>query len=99
MTPEVRVLLVQVAAIIFTYNTLYPLSKAITLKAMMRINIPVTALLLAVFGIAFAGEGIGFSLLLFSVPWWLFVLLSGVAIEAPLFIWYCKKHDIDMSPP
>ncbi|MEP1767516.1 MAG: hypothetical protein ABJJ53_12860 [Sulfitobacter sp.] len=99
MTPEVRILLVQVSSIVFAYTTIFPWFKAVTLRAMTRINIAFLAVLLPLFGIAYAGKGIGFSMLLFDMPWWLFVLISGMLIDTPFFIWYCRKHNIDMAPP
>jgi len=99
MTPEFKVILVAAAAIAFAYTALYPRIQKKTLSNMMRISLPLSALYLLVVGIAFAGKGIGFSLLIVDVPWWVFALLISMAIETPFFFWFCKKHNVDLSPP
>ena len=35
--------------------------------------------------------------ILLDTNWFGFTLLTSMAMELPLFLWFCKKHDIDMT--
>ena len=62
---------------------------------MLRYALALTLLGLITAGALFAGSGTRFSLILFDTNWFGFTLLSSMAMELPLFLWFCKKHDID----
>ena len=64
---------------------------------MLRNDLVLTLLLLITAGALFAGSGTRFSLILFDTTWFGFTLLSSMAMELPLFLWFCKKHDIDLT--
>ena len=64
---------------------------------MLRNDLVLTLLVLITAGALFAGSGTRFSLILFDTNWFGFTLLSSMAMEMPLFLWFCKKHDIDLT--
>lgn len=64
---------------------------------MLRNDLVLTLLMLITAGALFAGSGTRFSLILFDTNWFGFTLLSSMAMELPLFLWFCKKHDIDLT--
>lgn len=83
----------------FAYLALYPRLKTKTLSRMMQLDLALSAALLGVVGAVYYGTGTQFSVVFFTVPWWAFTLLSAALVEAPLFFWFCKRWDIDLSPP
>ena len=64
---------------------------------MLRNDLVLTLLVLITAGALFAGSGTRFSLILFDTNWFGFTLLSSMTMELPLFLWFCKKHDIDLT--
>lgn len=64
---------------------------------MLRNDLVLTLLVLITAGALFAGSGTRFSLILFDTNWFGFTLLYSMAMELPLFLWFCKKHDIDLT--
>ena len=64
---------------------------------MLRNDLVLTLLVLITAGALFAGSGTRISLILFDTNWFGFTLLSSMAMELPLFLWFCKKHDIDLT--
>ena len=99
MTPEIHVFLLSAAVIAFAYVAIYPQLRTKTLNRMMILDLAFSAALLLVVGAVYYGSGVRFSLIIFSLPWWAFTLLSAALVEVPFFIWFCKKWDIDMNPP
>ena len=97
--PELKVALLVVAVIAFAYVAIYPRMRSKTLMRMTLLDLALTAGLLLAVGAVYFGTGTEFSLLLFSVPWWVFTLLVALVIELPLFFRFCKKHGIDINPP
>ena len=64
---------------------------------MLRNDLVLTLLVLITAGALFAGSGTRFSLILLDTNWLGFTLLTSMAMELPLFLWFCKKHDIDLT--
>lgn len=99
MPPELRVFLVCAAVIAFAYVAVYPRVQTKTLGRMVILDTGLTAALLLAVGLVYFGTGTPFSLLMFDVPWWVFTLLCAAVIETPLFLRFCKTHNIDLNPP
>ncbi len=66
---------------------------------MMILDLAFSLALLLVVGAVYLGTGTEFSIILFTVPWWVFTLLSAALVEIPFFVWFCKKWDINLTPP
>ncbi|MEH6644911.1 hypothetical protein [Sulfitobacter sp.] len=99
MSPELKVFLVVGAIMALAYTNLYPRLRSKTLMWLMWLYRALSAVILVLAGAVYYGTEIRFSLIIFTVPWWAFTLLSAALVEAPLFIWFCKRWDIDLSPP
>ena len=97
MTPELKVLILNAAVLAVAYLGIYPSLREKTLNAMLRNDLVLTLLVLITAGALFAGAGTRFSLILLDTNWFGFTLLTSMAMELPLFLWFCKKHDIDMT--
>lgn len=97
MTPELKILILNAAVLAVAYLGIYPTMREKTLNAMLRNDLALTLLVLLTAGALFAGTGTRFSLILFDTNWFGFALLTSAAMELPLFFWFCKKHDIDLT--
>lgn len=99
MTPEIKVFLFAAAVMLFAYTAIYPRLANKTIFVMGSIDVALTTAILLVVGALYYGTGLQFSIIFFDVPWWVFTVLSAVIIEAPLFVWFCKRWNIDLDPP
>ena len=97
MTPEAKILILNVAVLAVAYLGMYPAMRGKTLPGRPRNALALTLLVLITAGALFAGTGTRFSLILLDTNWFGFTLLTSMAMELPLFLWFCKKHDIDMT--
>lgn len=84
---------------VFAYTALYPRLPNKTIFRMCALDIVVTAAIMLAVGLMYFGTGTEFSLIFFDVPWWLFTFLSTAVVEAPLFMWFCKRWNVDLNLP
>lgn len=63
-------------------------------KKIANNDLAASGIVLVVAGSIFWGSDEQFSLLLFSVNWFWFTLITYAAIEIPVLLWYFKKHDV-----
>jgi hypothetical protein len=98
MTPEIKVSLFAAAVMIFAYTVIYPGLREKAIMVMATIDLALTAAILLLVGVVYHGLGVGFSVIFFEVPWWLYTFLSTALFEAPLFVWFCKRWNIDLNP-
>lgn len=99
MAHELTIFLVAGAVMALAYLVLYPRLRTKKLMRMMQLDLLLTVALLGIVGLRYYGSGTPFSVIFFDLPWWAFTVLSATVVEAPLFVWFCKKWDIDMMPP
>ena len=97
MTPELKLLILNAVILLIAYLGIYPSMRQITLPRMMAVDLVLCALALGVAGALFWGSGTRFSLLLITTNWAVFSFLTLLVMEIPLFIWFCRKHGIDLS--
>ena len=97
MVPELKLLILNAVIVLIAYLGIYPSMRQITIKRMMAADLVLTALALGVAAALFWGSGTRFWMLLFTTNWAVFSLLTMQAMELPLFIWFCRKHGIDIS--
>jgi hypothetical protein len=95
LAPELKILILNAAALAVAYLGIYPSMARITLRRLLRQDVVLSVVLLLVAGVMFAGSGTRFSLVVFDTPWWVFTLLTGMVMEWPLFLWFCRRHGID----
>ena len=99
MTPEMKVFFFAGAVMLVAYTVIYTRLPEKTIFVMGRIDTALTAAILAVVGIVYYGRGIGFSMVFFDAPWWLFTFLIKLLFEVPFFVWFCKRWNVDLNPP
>lgn len=99
MTPEIKIFVFAGAMIAFAYTALYPRMQTKTLNRMMVLDLGLTAAILLAVGLVYYGAGTAFSVFFFDLPWWAFALLSAAVVEVPFFVRFCKRWDIDLTPP
>lgn len=99
MPPELQIAIINAAIVLLAYLGIYPTMGRLTAGRMMAVDIVLTVLALGVAAALFAGSGTRFSLLLISVNWAMFSILSMAAMEIPLFLWFCRKRGIDLTDP
>ena len=97
LPPELKLLILNAAILLVAYLGLYPSMRKITVNRMMVVDMVLTALALGVAAALFWDSGTRFSLLFFSTNWAIFSFLTLAVMEIPLFIWFCRKHGIDLS--
>jgi hypothetical protein len=60
-------------------------------------DLAVTGAALVVGGLLYGGGGLRFDMLLFETRWWVFTLVTMLAMEMPLFVWFTRRHGIDWT--
>ena len=76
------------------YLSIYPKLAGNNFNKLALCDFVCWSFVLVLVGHKYWGSGYEFSLLLFSTNWFWFTLIVYAAIEVPLAIWYCKKHDV-----
>ena len=97
LPPELKLLILSAAILLVAYLGLYPSMRKITVNRMMVVDMVLTALALIVAAGLFRGSDTPFSLILFQTNWAVFSILTMAVMEIPLFIWFWRKHGIDIS--
>lgn len=97
MPPELKILGLVIAVHALAYLIIYPRMQPKSLRRMMRIDLVISAAVLALVGSVYFGSGTGFTLLIFSTSWWVFTLLVSAVIEVPLFMWFCNKWGLNLN--
>ena len=104
MMPEIKVLILNAVLLGMAYFAIYPAMNIRRITQMLPVDLLLLVIALLAAGSLFYGQGIDFSLLIFdtgsdllTTNWFFFTVLSMALIEAPLFLWYCRKNDIDLN--
>jgi len=92
MSPELQILTINAVCLGAAYLVFYPGLQRKTLRALAIGDLAVTVLALGVAGALFAGSGTPFALGSVTVSWWVFSLLTGAMIEAPLLWWFWRRY-------
>lgn len=94
MSPEATLLVVNAVFLGFGYLIVYPMLPVKTALIILRYDLAITVAALTVAGLLYAGRGIGFDLVLFHAPWWVFSVLSFALMEVPVWEWFRRRHGI-----
>lgn len=95
--PEFQILIMIWVSLTVAYTGIFPSMKPLTIRRMVYADLIITAGLLCVSGVLFLGKGIGFSLILFQVPWWVYLLVMMSLLETPVFVWFADKHGLKLT--
>lgn len=94
INPELVIIVLNVIIIFIAYFVVYPRFCGANEQKIIRNDLIATAVVLIVSGCLVWGQGVEFSLLLFSTNWFWFTLITYFIIELPVMIWYYKKHRV-----
>lgn len=95
MAPELQILAINATCLAVAYLGIFP---ALASRGLLRLALADLAVGLTALGTAgalFWGSGQAFRLFLFDTNWFWFALLSLIAIEVPLGLWFLRRHGID----
>ncbi len=96
MTPEAVILLVNAIFLAFAYLWVYPNLTTKTTALVMRYDLIISVACITVAGLLFWGTGTRFRLIFFSSNWAVFSIVTLLVMETPLFVWFARKHDLDL---
>lgn len=96
MTPEATILIVNAIFLAFAYLWVYPSLKTITINLVMTYDLLISSAAVLVAGLLYWGSGTSFSLLFVSSNWAVFSIITLLIMEAPLFAWFAKKHNLKL---
>jgi hypothetical protein len=98
MAPELQVLAINAGALAVAYLGIFPALRPLTLMRLALADLGVGLAALATSGALFWGSGAGFGLLLVEVNWFVFALLTLMAMEYPVLRWFARRHGIRFGP-
>lgn len=97
MPAELSILAINAVFLAFAYGWAFPSLPEKSLGALLRADLAVAGAALLVVWLVWGGSGVRFGLILFETNWFVFWIVTGMAMEAPLFAWFCRRHGIDLS--
>ncbi|WP_372869908.1 hypothetical protein [Shewanella sp.] len=95
-TPELAVVLLNLAIILVAYISVYPKIAGNSFQRISICDMAASALALLIVGTKYWGTDTEFSLLVADVNWFWFTLLSYFVLELPAVIWYFKKYNVKL---
>ena len=98
LNPEAQIIAINAGLLLLAYGVIYPSIREISIGTMVAIDAVLSVLSLVIAGWLYWGEGIRFSLLLFSTNWVVFSILTMAVMEMPLFRWFCHERGLDPFP-
>lgn len=97
MPPELLVILLNVAIVLVAYISVYPKVAGENINKIATYDLFVSAVSLFIVGRSFWGSDYAFSVLLGSVNWFWFTLITYTVIELPVLFWYMKKNNMHFN--
>jgi succinate-acetate transporter protein len=95
LTPEATLLIVNAVILLVAYAIVYPSLREPTMSRIAGIDMVFSGLSLMIAGYLFWETGIRFTMILFSVNWFWFSLVTMLLMEMPLFYWFCRDRGLD----
>jgi hypothetical protein len=99
LSPELQLLVINAVILGVAYGGIYPSFRNLTYKRMAIADLVLTGVSPGAAGGLFGGSGVSFSLVLFETNWLVFSLLTCLAMEWPLFHWFCRKRGLRPFDP
>ncbi|NOU52505.1 hypothetical protein HG263_18490 [Pseudoalteromonas sp. JBTF-M23] len=90
---EFNVVVLNMIVLSIAYGLIYP-HCANTLKKISLQDIMAACASLSVVGSVFYSSGVKFSFVWVDVNWFWFTLITFIALEIPLFIWYARRYHL-----
>jgi hypothetical protein len=98
MAPEFQVLAINAAALAVAYLGIFPALRPLTLSRLALADLGVGSAAMATSGALYWDSGVTFWLLGFQANWFVFALLTLMAMEAPLLRWFMRRNGIGFGP-
>ena len=95
MAPEFQVLAINATCLAVAYLGIFPALVPMTLRRLALADLGVMLVALGTAGALFWDSGVAFRLPVFEANWFWFALVTYVALELPLFLWFLRRHGID----
>jgi TRAP-type uncharacterized transport system fused permease subunit len=96
-SPELTIILINVAFIVPAYFYFYPKFAGSNGNKVALYDLLITVSVLAISYLLFADKNIQFNIVVVSLNWFWFTLLTYAVIEMPLMLWYYKKNNVWQS--
>lgn len=97
ISAELLVILLNLLILFLAYFLLHPLMAGNNLKKLIINDVMSMICALVVIGYLFWSSKVKFDLMLFDSNWLVFGLITYSILEIPFFIYYIKKHKIDIN--
>lgn len=102
MAPELQILAINAAALAVGYLLIYPALGPLTDTRTTKLRIAradagVASVAIVTAGLLFWDSGQPFWLLLFETNWFWFALVTLIAMEVPLALWFFRRHGLSLD--
>lgn len=97
MAPELQVLAINAVGLAVAYLGIFPSLRPLTRTRLAVAELVMCAIVLTTVGALFWGTDETFALGFFDVGWFVFGLVTLVAMEMPLLWWFTRRHGIDLT--
>lgn len=95
-SPEQTVLMLNVIVVLLGYLVIYPRVAGNNFNKITGHDLIATSIVLITSALMYYDSGIEFYLLVGTVNWFWFTLITYVAIEIPVLLWYIKKYKVQL---
>ncbi|MEH6453068.1 MAG: hypothetical protein V7782_08520 [Psychromonas sp.] len=92
--PELLLLALNVSVLVLIFCYVYPKYCGANINKLLSNDVIATTTILVISGSLFWGTGQVFNLLIMSVNWFWFSLISYLIMEIPFALYYMKKYKI-----
>ena len=82
---------------LIAYFSVYPKLAGNNFNKISFYDIFASGLALTIVGFQYWNSGFQFNLILLTVNWFWFTLVTYAAIEIPIMVWYLKKHNVEVK--
>jgi hypothetical protein len=94
MSPELVILLLNTVLIVVAYQYVYPRWVGNNMQKLIMNDLIATFISLVVAGSLYSGSGEDFSLLVMTVNWFWFSLVTYSLMEMPMAMRYMRRHNM-----
>jgi len=96
-SPELAIILLNLSIILLAYFSIYPKLAGNSFHKISIYDLFTSGFALLVVALNYWGSGHEFNLLIANTNWFWFTLITYVAIEVPIMLWYFKKYKIKVK--
>lgn len=96
-SPELSVIALNLCLVLVAYTSVFPALAGNNVSRIAMFDAMVSCLSLFIVGSVYWGSEVSFNLLFIEFNWFWFTLISYGVLEVPAYLWYAKKHQINMK--